>query len=173
MLCHCHRSEGGILPFLGGDEHVPVQPAQAVWPRPFPPPSLTRHFQRAGQTSQSGNSRICALMVMTHNKRAQAAIPHQDKRNLSCLAWFSSPRGTTCNTIFRRDMKPIRRIGHGSARSIESLRGLWLPLVSGPNTKQCLLQGMQNETERVSIGSEPQAPGTAVRQTAGQSLGGG
>ena len=118
-----------MVSFLDGDKHLRVQPAQAAWLRLFLSPSLTRHFRRVRQACQSGNSRICALMVMTHNKRAQAAIPHQDNRNLSCLAWFSSPHGTTCNTIFRRDRKPIRRIGHGSARAIEGLRRLWLPMV--------------------------------------------
>jgi len=88
------------------------------------------------------NSRICAPMVMTENMRAQAAIPHQDARNLSCPAWFSTPRGKTCNTRFRREMKDMRRIGHGSARAIEDLRRVWLPLVQGPNSRECLLQGV-------------------------------
>jgi len=41
-------------------------------------------------------------MSMTKNERAKTAIPHQDMRNLSCPAWFSSPRGTT-------DTKKVRR----------------------------------------------------------------
>jgi hypothetical protein len=34
-------------------------------------------------------------IIMTLNERTRAAIPNQDRRNLSCLAWFSSPRGKT------------------------------------------------------------------------------
>jgi len=43
-------------------------------------------------------------MSMTTNKRAQAAIPYKGRRNLSCRAWFSSPRGTrsTEKTVGRR-----------------------------------------------------------------------
>ena len=37
-------------------------------------------------------------MSMTKNERIQAAIPHQDTRNLSCRAWFSSPRGKECQS---------------------------------------------------------------------------
>ena len=84
-------------------------------------------------------------VVMTKNERAQAAIPHQDKRNLSCLAWFSSPRGATCTTQLRREMKSIRRISHGNARSIESLRELRLPLVPTSNSRECLLQRMSDK----------------------------
>jgi len=81
-------------------------------------------------------------VVMTKNKRAQAAIPHQDRRNLSCLAWFSSPRGTTGTKKVRREMKQVWRISHGNARAIESLRGLRLSLVPDSNSRECVLQGM-------------------------------
>ena len=112
-------------------------------------------------------------MVMTTNKRAQAAIPHQDRRNLSCLAWFSSPRGTTSTTKLRREMKQARRIGHGNARAIEDLRGVRLSLVPFPNSRKCVLQGVCNKAERFSNAGEPQAARTAKPQTARQSLGGG
>ncbi len=88
------------------------------------------------------HSRICAPKVMTENKRTQAAIPHQDTRNLSCPAWFSTPRGTTCSKKFRREKNDMRRIGHGSARAIENMRRVWLPLVSGPDSKDSLLRTM-------------------------------
>ena len=91
---------------------------------------------------ESINSRICAPMVMTENKRAKAAIPHQDTRNLSCPPWFSSPRGTTCKTDFRREKKDMRRISHGSARDFEGLRGVRLSLVPRPDPWKCLLQAM-------------------------------
>jgi hypothetical protein len=84
-------------------------------------------------------------MVITANMSIQAAVPHQDIRNLSCLAWFSSPRGTS-STTFRREMKQqTRRISHGSVRAIEDLRGLRLPLVSAPYTYERVLQTMRDK----------------------------
>jgi hypothetical protein len=112
-------------------------------------------------------------VVMTENKRAQAAIPHQDMRNLSCLAWFSSPRGTTSSKKLRRAMKLIRRNSHGNARAIEDLRGVRLSLVPHPDPRECVLQGVREKAERVSIAREPEAARTALPQTTGQSLGGG
>jgi hypothetical protein len=112
-------------------------------------------FMRRRKKCQSGNSRICAQMVMTDNKRAQVAIPYQDRRNLSCLAWFSSPRGTTCNTNFRREMRQIRRMSHGSARSIEGLRKLRLSLVPSPDTRYCVLQRVSVEIANVSNPGKP------------------
>ncbi len=97
---------------------------------------------KALTASQSNKFQDLRAMVMTENKRAQAAIPHQDRRNLSCLAWFSSPRRITITTKFRREMKHIRRISHGSARSIENLRGVWLSLVPYPDPRECVLQKM-------------------------------
>ena len=126
----------------------------------IPPSNSSSACRGRRETRQSGNSRICAQMVMTDNKRAQVAIPHQDRRNLSCLAWFSSPRGTTCNTNFRREMKLIRRISHGSARAIEGLRRMWLPLVPGPDSRECVLQGMRIKTKRFSIAGKSQAART-------------
>jgi hypothetical protein len=74
---------------------------------------------RRGQANQKFQD--LRAVIMTTNKRAQAAIPHQDRRNLSCLAWFSSPRGTTSTKKVRREMKQIWRISHGNARAIEDL----------------------------------------------------
>jgi len=127
---------GAIVPPETADKHLPVQLVEFRLSSSHSGVAL----KRRRKTRQSGNSRICARMVMTDNKRAQVAIPHQDRRNLSCLAWFSSPRGTTCNTNFRREMKQIWRISHGSARSIESLRRVRLSLVSRPDTRECVLQ---------------------------------
>ncbi len=101
-----------------------------------------RHRNSESAQASPNHSRICAPNVMTENKRKQAAIPHQDTRNLSCRTWFSSPRGTTCFTKFRREKKRMRRISHGCARAIESLRGVWLPLVQGPNSGERVLQGL-------------------------------
>ena len=39
---------------------------------------------------------------MTKNERRQAAIPHQDTRNLNSPAWFSSPRGITASKNYCR-----------------------------------------------------------------------
>jgi hypothetical protein len=71
-------------------------------------------------------------MSMTKNERRQAAIPHQDTRNLSSPAWFSSPRRKTVSKRNRRVMSEIRRFSHGIARAIESLRGVRLSLVPRP-----------------------------------------
>jgi hypothetical protein len=83
---------------------------------------------------------ICALTSFTSNERAQAVVLHQDNRNLNSLAWFSSPRRINPPLKIRRDRKDVRRVGHGSARAIEGLRGLRLPLVSRPDTKERVLQ---------------------------------
>ena len=122
------------------DEQLPGVSIEPDFPTPIPirlsmgaADKLSRKFQDL------------RAVVMTKNKRAQAAIPHQDRRSLSCLAWFSSPRGTTCTTQLRREMKTIRRISHGNARSIESLRGLRLPLVPASNSRECILQRMSDK----------------------------
>jgi hypothetical protein len=99
-----------------------------------------RHRNSKPAQASPNHSRICAPNVMTENKRKQAAIPHQDTRNLSCRTWFSSPRGATSITTFRREKKRMRRISHGCARAIESLRGVWLPLVPGPDSGERVLQ---------------------------------
>ena len=99
-----------------------------------------RHRNSEPAQASPNHSRICAPNVMTGNKRKQAAIPHQDTRNLSCRTWFSSPRGATSITKVRREKKRMRRISHGCARAIESLRGVWLPLVPGPDSGERVLQ---------------------------------
>jgi hypothetical protein len=81
-------------------------------------------------------------MSMTKNERAKAAIPHQDMRNLSCPAWFSSPRGTTDTKKVRREKMRPRRNSHGIARAIENLRGVRLSLVPCPDSRKCLLPGV-------------------------------
>jgi hypothetical protein len=149
----CFVSGGGMVPSETAHKHLPVQLVEFRLSASHPGAVL----ERRRKTRQSGNSRICARMVMTDNKRAQVAIPHQDRRNLSCLAWFSSPRGTTCNTNFRREMKQIRRISHGSARSVESLRRMRLPLVPCPDTRECVLQRVSVKVEDVSNPGESQA----------------
>ena len=79
---------------------------------------------------------------MTKNERRQAGIPHQDTRNLSSPAWFSSPRGTTEIKKIRREMTRLRRNSHGIARAIENLRGLRLSLVPCADSRKCLLPGV-------------------------------
>ncbi len=116
----------------------------------FPTPIPIR-LQWALRTSLSRKFQDLRAVVMTINERAQAAIPHQDRRSLSCPAWFPSPRGITCTTQLCREMKSIRRISHGNARSIESLRELRLPLVPASNSRECILQRMSNKAERIPI----------------------
>jgi hypothetical protein len=115
-----------IIARLNGGAKLPSAAAHEQWPErfliepDFPAPALLRPAKTPG-TSQSKQFQDLRAVVMTTNKRAQAAIPHQDRRNLSCLAWFSSPRGTTSTTKVRREMKQIWRISHGNARAIEDL----------------------------------------------------
>jgi hypothetical protein len=60
-------------------------------------------------------------MSKSKSKRAQAVLPHQGMRTLSCHAWFSSPRGNDINKKNRREQAHLRRISHGIMRSIEGL----------------------------------------------------
>jgi hypothetical protein len=94
--------------------------------------------RRAGQ---SGIFQDLRAMSMTKDERAQAAIHHQDTRNLSCRVRLSSPRGAA-HRRHRREQAEIRRIRHGIARAIEDLRGLRLPLVSCPVSGRCLLPSL-------------------------------
>ena len=81
---------------------------------------------------------------MTTHERAQAAIPHQGYKNLSCRAWFSSPRGNTTINRVRRAKNRIRRNRHGTARAIENLRGVRIfgvePRQSGVSTARGVKQ---------------------------------
>ena len=144
---------GARLPLNSADEHLPVQ--LLVCRRSCSQPRSA--LRRLREANQSGDSTICAQTVMTDNKRAQVAIPHQNGRNLSCLAWFSSPRRVTCNTNLRRETKQRRRISHGSARAIKNMRRVRLPLVSGPDRRKRLLQGVRRKAQGVSPAGEPQA----------------
>jgi hypothetical protein len=120
---------GGRLPSAAALEHLPE--------RFLIEPDFSRSRSKASRKDAEDKPvkkfQDLRAVVMTKNKRAQAAIPHQGRRNLSCLAWFSSPRGTTSTTKVRREMKQKWRISHGNARAIESLRELRLSLV--PHTE--------------------------------------
>ena len=70
-----------VCPFTGGLVSVPA--------------FATPRQREARGASQWRKFQDLRAMSMTKNKRAKAAIPHQDMRILSCPAWFSSPRGTT------------------------------------------------------------------------------
>jgi len=72
-------------------------------------------------------------MSMTNNMRAKTVIPQQDGRILSCLDWFSTPRGTTETKKIQREMTQLRRNSHGCARAIENLRRVRLSLVPCPD----------------------------------------
>src|SRR5271157_1916251 len=112
-------------------------------------------------------------MSMTKNEGTQAAIPHQDTRNLSCRAWFSSPRGKTMKKQSRREKTRTRRFSHGIARAIESLRGLRLSLVPRPDPGECVLPGVRDKTEGLSIAGEPETAWAPMPQAAYQGLGSG
>ena len=66
-----------------------------------------------------------------------------------------------------------RRMGHGSVRAIEDLRGLRLSLVPGPEPRQRVLPRMRNKTEGISIAGEQKAARASRPQAALESLGGG
>jgi hypothetical protein len=138
-------NEDEILSSADGNE----QPTELLYRLVSPHPTLLRRTAQRG--SQPGKLQDLRAVIMTKpNKRAQAAIPHQVKRNLSCPAWFSSPRGKTSSTPFRREMKNIWRVGHGIVCIFENLRRLWLPLVPTTNTVQYLLQGVPKKAESLS-----------------------
>ncbi len=120
--------------------------ATAFFEKVFPMPQLSsrrdpkegRPCTRFGQAQYFEKCR----KVMTKRAGTQKAIPRQDRRILSSLLLFHSPRGTTRTTTIQRDAKGQRRKGHGTARSIEGLRGLRLSLVPRPESRNCLLQAL-------------------------------
>jgi hypothetical protein len=143
------RNEDEMLSSAAVDEH----PGGEI--RPVSPAPIARAL-KGGIDKPVGKFQDLRAVVMTiRNKRAQAAVPHQVTRNLSCLAWFSSPRGITCKTRIRRETKHTWRISHGNARSFENLRGLRLPLVPATNAGKHLLQGLPDEATRVSTAGGP------------------
>jgi hypothetical protein len=91
-----------------------------------------------GSRASQENFQDLRAMSMTKNERAQAAIPHQDTRNLSCRAWVSSPRGAMKNKTVGSWLG-VRRKRHGIARATENLRGMRLSLVSQPEPGRRLL----------------------------------
>src|SRR5208283_2289688 len=115
-----------------------------------PPDPLAGLAVIAGPSRGEKLQDLRAVVMTKRNKRAQATIPHQVRRNLSCSAWFSSPRRTTCFIELRRE-RIQRRISHGIARSVEGLRKLRLPLVPATSLWKCLLQRMPGETKRVPL----------------------
>jgi len=114
---HCHKAgRGAILSPSAANEQLLEDLG------PFRPPICVQNaLQEAFGPCQPGKFQDLRAMSMTKNKRSQAAIPHQDMRNLSCPAWFSLPRGAF-NNKNRRDLARIRRISHGIARAIENLQ---------------------------------------------------
>lgn len=108
--------------------------------------------------------------IMTKNERSQAAIPHQGMRILSCVAWFFSPRGTAVTKNNRRERTKLRRNVHGIARAIENLRRVRLPLVSRPDSCKCLLSGLRNKTEGLSVTRKPETSRASSPQATDQSV---
>jgi hypothetical protein len=134
-MAHCRKAErGGKLPFSAVNEQSPKDCGPVRYSRLRP--------KAPAEALKAGQSRLfqdLRAMSMTKNERARAAIPHQDRRNLSCHAWFSSPRGTTMKNKIRREEMRTRRCSHGVARAIENLRGVRLPLVPRSNSRERLL----------------------------------
>src|SRR5271166_4454485 len=91
-------NEGGIPPssvtnehFRDGSKSIPVILFPAAGARASVPANLSREFPDL------------RAMSMTKNERRQTAVPRQDIRILSSLAWFSSPRCITKTTQSWRD----------------------------------------------------------------------
>ena len=144
----------GGLPSRNGHKHV----RSAVVPIPGRRVCLGRfrHCRRA-RSGTLGVKFQDLHVDMTHIKRIRAAIPHQ-VGNLSCLSRFRTSAGL--GEKARRARKSIRRCSHGSARSIEGMRGVRLFLVPQPGRRERLLQGA-----RPDCGSIP-------RRRAGNGAGG-
>src|ERR1700721_4704153 len=87
-----------------------------------------------------GPTRYRALLVMTHKISKQPACPHRGVRIPSRIGCFRLPRQTKLKTRLSRKKNDLRRIRHGIARAIESLRRVWLPLVPHSKPWDCLLQ---------------------------------
>ena len=101
-----------------------------------------RHSKEAPEAGSARDFQNLRVTIMTKNERRRAALPYQDVRILSSHARFSSPRHNSTSQKNRRDGTLLRRIRHGNARAIENLRGMRLSLVPGPDSRDCLLQGV-------------------------------
>jgi hypothetical protein len=123
---------GGTLSSQAADESMADQ-MNPVWLSNLCPGALSQGVQ-GGPMEKLHDLRA---NVVTKNKRTQAASPDRDRKDLSCLAWFSLPRGTATTTRVRREKKELRRKRHGSARAIEDLRGLRKPFL--PHGREYLL----------------------------------
>jgi hypothetical protein len=107
--------------------------------RPYRFPLQARNArQRRCGTARPRKFHDLRALNMTKNERAQAAIPHQDTRNLNCPAWFSLARGARDHKN-RRELARIGRNSHGTARAFENLRGVRLSLVPCPDPRNGVL----------------------------------
>jgi hypothetical protein len=80
------------------------------------------------------------IMTKTINLRAKAILPPgQVLRDRTRHAWLSSSGGMSGTIPIRPEKRKERRKCHGSARAIESLRGLRKPFLPRPNFGRCLL----------------------------------
>ena len=116
----------------------------------YPHAASGRYAETSG-ADQTGEFQNLRAMSMTTNERSRPAIPHQGARNLSSRAWISLPRGRTATNESRRELAGRRRTRHGIARAIEGLRGVRLPLVPDPGSRQRVLRWVCHEIEGVSL----------------------
>lgn len=99
---------------------------------------------------QCGTTSICALLVMTSNESKRRAFPHRDARIPSRIRRFRLPRPNQKTPTMSRDMHDTRRIRHGIARAIESLRRVWMPLVPHSEPWECILQILRDKADGLS-----------------------
>jgi hypothetical protein len=114
------------------------------------------HHYRPCETFQYLRSNLKSL-----NQGTLAAIPHRDARSPVCPASLPLPRGNNKTINYRRAHYEQWRMGHGSARAIENLRGLRQPFLPRPNSREYLLPGMCGKTEGLSNTCQPQTQGPA------------
>ena len=81
-------------------------------------------------------------VFMTYNETQQLAIPHRDNRIPNSHVCLSGSRKPMTVNGAKRERRTLRRIRHGIARATEGLRELRLPLVSSPDSRERVLQGM-------------------------------
>jgi len=157
--CLAPASKGGIIRFFVDCSWTAVVPSGFL-----PVPSKRPHrrsqqaiarIPRSARSSMSGrecegkmDDRLTLVplrkrcVYMTYNETRKMAIPHQDNRILSSLECLSRPYRPMTPNRERWGGVVLRRIRHGIARTAENLRKLWLPLVSGANSRERLLQGV-------------------------------
>jgi hypothetical protein len=128
--------QDGIVSSLSANEHRPA----AVCLSGSIPLRLMAPQGRIGQASAKipGSARY----EPDKKRESEGGNPPSGRENpeLPSLV-LVTPRNNSFEKI-RREKIRLRRVGHGSARAIENLRGVRLSLVPPPELWKCLLPGL-------------------------------